>query len=429
MCIEEAMAFIHQKKWQCSKPGLSRTQALLEKMGNPEQRLHFVHVVGTNGKGSTAACIESILRQAGYRTGLYTSPYIHTFGERIRINGKNISDEALCRLVQRIRPFAEGLEDSPTEFEVVTALGMCYFQEQDCDIVILEAGMGGKTDATNVIGVPEAAVITFIALDHIRELGPTLTDIARAKAGVIKEGCAVISAGNCPEADKVIRLVCREKHAFLTELKWDKLQSREISLNGNVFDYDGLNNIIMPLAGAYQPQNAALAIETARYLQKKFPRITESVIYQGLKKVQWPGRFEIIKAQKPTIVLDGGHNPQGVAATVDSLKVLFPNQKIYFLMGVMEDKAVEDILKNLIPISKGFVTVTPRNPRALEANILAEKIRILGGQSKACQSIGDGVKEILKEAGNLGIVCALGTLYFSDDVRQAVQNTLKINKS
>ena len=420
MNIQETMAFIHDEKWRGSKPGLSRTQALLAALGNPEKKLRYIHIAGTNGKGSTAACMESILRHAGYKTGLYTSPYILEFGERMRVNGENIPPEALCRLAEQVRPAAKAMEDAPTEFELVTAMAFYYFAQEKCDLVVLEVGLGGEIDATNVIPVPEAAVITPIALDHTRELGPTLGDIAHAKGGIIKEGGMVVSAGGCPEADQVLAEICREKHAKLTQVDWDSLQVEKLTLQGNTFSYGGMVHLFLPLAGSYQPGNGALAVEAARQLAAKYPKITEAAIREGLAQVRWPGRFEVLREAHPAVILDGGHNPHGVQGTIRSLQAQFPSQKIWFLMGVMADKDVTGILQLLLPTAAGFITVTPDNLRAMAGEELAKIIEKLGGKARAAATIPEGVQLVFREAGENGVICALGTLYFSGDVRRAM---------
>ena len=204
MNYESAMEYIHAVQWAGHKPGLTRTRTLLAALGNPHKQLKFVHVAGTNGKGSTAAMLASCLRAAGYHVGLYTSPFINRFNERIQMDGKQIGDEELVRLVEKIKPAADAMTDVPTEFEIITALGMLYFAEKHCDIVVLEVGLGGTLDSTNVIEAPECAVITALGMDHVKELGPTIADIASAKAGIIKENSPVVSYGGVPEADAVI---------------------------------------------------------------------------------------------------------------------------------------------------------------------------------------------------------------------------------
>ena len=231
MNYEQAMEYIHAVQWAGHKPGLTRTRTLLAALGDPHKQLRFVHVAGTNGKGSTAAMMASCLQAAGYRVGLYTSPFINRFNERIQINGVQIPDEELVKLVEQVKPAADAMEDVPTEFEIITALGMLYFAQQKCEIVVLEVGLGGTLDSTNVIDAPECAVITALGMDHVKELGPTLADIAAAKAGIIKEGCPVVSYGGVPEADIVIRRVCAEKHAELTEVDFSRLSIWSTSLS------------------------------------------------------------------------------------------------------------------------------------------------------------------------------------------------------
>ena len=240
MNYESALEYIHAVQWADHKPGLSRTRTLLAALGDPHKRLRFVHVAGTNGKGSTAAMLASCLQAAGYRVGLYTSPFINRFNERIQVNGEQIPDDALVRLVERVRPAADAMADVPTEFEIITALGMLWFAEEKCDIVVLEVGLGGTLDSTNVIDPPECAVITALGMDHVKELGPTIADIAAAKAGIIKPGSPVVSYGGVPEADAVIARVAKEQNAPLTvvdlsRLKVGKRHARRHNRLGAVF--------------------------------------------------------------------------------------------------------------------------------------------------------------------------------------------------
>ena len=249
MNYEQAMEYIHAVQWAGHKPGLSRTRTLLAALGDPHKQLRFVHVAGTNGKGSTAAMLASCLQAAGYRVGLFTSPFINRFNERIQVDGQQIPDEELVQLVERVQPAADAMTDVPTEFEIITALGMLYFARKQCDIVVLEVGLGGTLDSTNVIEKPECAVITALGMDHVRELGPMLADIAAAKAGIIKPGCPVVSYGGVPEADAVIRRVAAEQNAPLTEVDFHKLQIDGGDLDAVTFDFDGLDGVHLPLIG------------------------------------------------------------------------------------------------------------------------------------------------------------------------------------
>ena len=423
MNYEQALQYIHAVQWAGHKPGLTRTRTLLAALGDPHKQLKFVHIAGTNGKGSTAAMVASCLQAVGYRVGLYTSPFINRFNERIQVNGEQISDDALVRLVEQVQPAADAMQDVPTEFEIITALGMLYFAQQKCDIVVLEVGLGGTLDSTNVIDPPACAVITALGMDHVKELGPTIADIAAAKAGIIKEGCPVVSYGGMPEADAVIRRVCAEKHAALTEVDFNKLQYDGGNLDAVEFDFDGLNGVRLPLIGSYQPRNAALAITALRVMCAHGWNIPESAIRTGLEAVSWPGRFELLRHQ-PAFLLDGSHNAHGMRATVQSLKDRFPGQKFVFLISIMVDKDVDEMLSLLAPLAVRFVTVAAHTPRAMPAETLAQRIRHYGCTAEAAASIEAGVARAV-ELGGKGPVCALGTLYFSGDVREAFAKLAK----
>ena len=292
MDYESALNYIHAVQWAGHKPGLERTRTLLAALGDPHKALKFVHVAGTNGKGSTAAMLASCLQAAGYRVGLFTSPFINRFNERIQVDGEQVPDQELVRLVERVRPAADAMADVPTEFEIITALGMLYFAERRCDIVVLEVGLGGTLDSTNVIDPPECAVITALGMDHVKELGPTLADIASAKAGIIKPGSPVVSYGGVPEADAVIARAAAEQGAPLTVVDFGKLKMEDGSLDAVTFDFDGLNGVRLPLIGSYQPRNAAVAITALRVLRGRGWNIPEQAIRTGLETVRWPGRFE-----------------------------------------------------------------------------------------------------------------------------------------
>lgn len=419
MDYTSALEYIHAVQWAGHKPGLTRTRTLLAALGEPQKRLKFVHVAGTNGKGSTAAMLASCLRAAGYRVGLYTSPFINRFNERIQVDGEQIPDDELVRLVERVRPAADAMADVPTEFEIITALGMLYFAEKQCDIVVLEVGLGGALDSTNVIDTPECAVITALGMDHVKELGPTLADIARAKAGIIKEGGPVVSYGGAPEADAVIRAAAAEKHAPLSEVDFTKLRMEGGDLDAVTFSFDGLEHVRLPLIGSYQPRNAALAVTALRVLRAHGWNVPEAAIRAGLESVSWPGRFELLRHQPP-FLLDGSHNAHGMRATVQSLRDRFPGEKFVFLISIMADKDADEMLALLAPLAKSFVTVAAHTPRAMSADELAARVRALGCTAEPAPDIPSGLARALALGGD-GPVCALGTLYFSGDVRRAFE--------
>ena len=419
MNINEALSFIHKTVWLGSKPGLSRTEHLLSLLGNPHKKLKFVHVAGTNGKGSTSACIASILREAGYKTGLYTSPYINVFNERMQIDGEMISDGELCELCEYIKPFSDSMtDDPPTEFELITALAMEYFYRNGCDIVVLEVGMGGELDSTNVIDSPEAAVICAIDLDHTSFLGNTVEEVASAKAGIIKEGTSVALYDCEMSVYDVFDSKCKEVGASLVTAGFDKIENVKTSLRFIEFDFGKYKNLKLGLVGSYQPKNASVAITAIELLREKGYKISDENIYNGLKNVSWAGRFEIL-GENPVFVLDGAHNPHGMKATVESLCEHFKDRKIVFVVGAMADKDVKGMMSMLLPLADSFIAVKPDNPRAMKAEDLAKLLSELGAKAQSCDTVAQGVKSALDRAGNDGIVACLGSLYFSGEIRKA----------
>ena len=420
MDYQQALEYIHSIQWRGSRLGLSRTIELLTRLDHPEEQLKFVHVAGTNGKGSTSAMLASILQASGYRVGLYTSPFIDRFNERMQIDGIPIADDELARLTETVRPFAEQMSDSPTEFELITAIAFLYFCEKKCDIVVLEVGMGGELDSTNAIPVPELAIITNIGYDHTSELGPTLTDIARAKSGIIKDAGDVVSYGHNEEADAVIHQACQRHHATLTIPDFSLLEERSISLERQIFDYGEMKALTIPLVGSYQLYNAAVVLTAVDRLRSHGWEIDDSAIRDGLRTVHWPARFEVLR-NDPVCIVDGGHNPQGVAAVVKSLQNHFPGQRIVFLLAVMADKDVEQILDIIQPIAKACVAVTSNHARSLPPGALCQRIAAHGMQAYTSQTIPDGVALAMQLAGTDGIMCALGSLYLAGGVRSALK--------
>jgi len=428
MGIAETLEYIHNVKWQGVKPGLERTRELLKALGDPQDSLKFIHIAGTNGKGSTAACIASVLREAGYKTGLYTSPFIRCFNERMQVNGECISDEELICLTEEIRPVADAMSDPPTEFELITALAMKYFLYEDCDIVVLEVGMGGELDSTNVIDTPEVAVITSIGFDHVKELGPTISDIAGAKAGIIKKGGDVVIFGGEREVLEVFERVSAERGAVLHRADFSRIKEQVFSLEGVKLRIEPYSVISLPLTGSFQPNNAALAITALEVLRKKGYSISPQDIVAGLESVSWPGRFEVL-GREPVFILDGAHNPQGAEAAAESLRRHFGDRKVVFVVGVMADKDVEAMISHIAPMAGAFIAVRPRNPRAMGELSLAESLSRFGAPITACDSVRGGVALAVSTAGKDGIVCALGSLYFSDDVRAAYNAMTPFSRS
>lgn len=421
MNAEQAIAYIHSVCWKGSIPGLGRTQELLKKMGNPEKKLKFVHIAGTNGKGSTAAMTASILNKAGYRTGLYTSPYIYRFHERIQVDGVEISDEDLTEITEYVKPLADSMAQSPTEFELVCCIAFEYFYRKKCDIVVLEVGMGGAWDATNVIEVPEVAVITNIGLDHTEYLGDTVEKIAETKSGIFKPHGHAVVYRSTPSVEAVYERVCAERDVSLRKADFDGLVLKAHTLEGQVFDCGSRKNLMLPLLGDHQLHNASVVLSIADTLIGEGWKISEQNIYDGIRDVRWPGRFDIV-CRKPLFIIDGGHNPQCIEALVKNIRDYLAGKKVVALTGVLADKDYADMYKPVMPLVDRFVCITPPNPRKLEAEQLARYLRQAGAQAQASESILDGVKKAMDLAGEDGVVLCFGSLYSIGGIRDALKD-------
>ncbi len=430
MTYEEALEYIHSVEWLGSRPGLSRTDELLKRLGNPEKGMRFIHVAGTNGKGSTCAMLDSILREAGYKVGLYTSPYIVRFNERMCINGEPISDSELAELVETIKPIAETMEDKPTEFEIITALAFLYYNKHNCDVVVLEVGMGGRLDSTNVIDSPVVSVITGVAIDHTSVLGNTVSEIAAEKAGIIKKGCPVVYGGRDDDAYKVICDKALENEATVNRTRPSKIRIHSMSVEGTVFDYAAYLDLKLSLLGKYQLDNAATVLETVGVLNRNGFRISVGAIRSGLANAKWRARFELL-ANEPPVIFDGSHNIQGVTAAAESIKKFFitgkKRKKVALLMGVLADKDYDDMVSVLAPLAEMVFTVTPPSPRALDSYALAEVFEGKGVPAEGNKTIYDGVKNAYEYARTQNIpLVMLGSLYMYGEVvenfEKAVEN-------
>lgn len=411
MNYNEALEYIHSINWTFCKPGLERIKTLLDKLNNPQNSLKFVHVAGTNGKGSFCKMLETALTLSGYKTGLFTSPYIKTFNERIQISGKNISDDDLAQITEFIKPIADQMEDKPTEFELITAIGLEYFKRQNCDIVVLEAGMGGRLDSTNIISTPVLSVITGIALDHTQFLGDNVEKIAQEKAGIIKENVPVLFGGKDLSAQAVIEETAKEKSSSFKSVNYNDLTVKEMLLTGSIFDYKNYENMHVSLLGAYQPENACVVIEAVEILNKNGFNIPIKALKEAFKNAYWPARFEILNSS-PLVIFDGAHNPQGIETSVNSIKTYFKNEKVLVMTGVLKDKDYFYIAKKLKEITDFAVIFTPENPRALDKE---EYATVLKGEN-----VETVTKDSIKDAYNYALFIAkehnmplviLGSLY------------------
>ena len=416
MTYNEALEYIHSINWTFTKPGLERIGELCEKLGNPQNELKFVHVAGTNGKGSFCTMLDSILRAAGYKTGLFTSPYIKEFGERIRYCGENIAHGELSEITEYIKPIADAMTDKPTEFELITAIGLEYFRRKKCDIVILEAGMGGRLDSTNIIESSVLSVITGIALDHTAYLGDTVEKIAAEKAGIIKSGGTVLFGGESKNAAEVIEAKAREMGARYKKVDRSTLSLASSELSATVFDYKDREKLELSLLGLYQPKNAATVLDAVDMLRENGYSIPEDAVRSGLKSARWQARFEII-SREPLIIFDGAHNPEGIEVAVESIKYYFGDKKVCVLTGVMKDKDYNYIAGKLAEISDRAVVITPDNPRALDASEYARVLQSSGVSAKAYDTVKEalGIGKKLAKERNTALVC-LGSLYMYGEI-------------
>ena len=419
MDYKEALAYIDGLRWYGSRPGLERVGALLEKLGDPQKKTKFIHIAGTNGKGSCAAMTASVLRAAGYRTGLFTSPYLFRFNERMQLDGHPIPDDTLAALVTELAPLADAMEEHPTEFEMMTALAMLWYSREQADIVVLEVGLGGRFDATNIIEAPEAAVIMNIGLDHTAVLGDTVEQIAFEKAGIIKPGCEVVLYPQQESVEAVIRARCEALGAALHTADFSQITPEFDSLEGQVFSYRGAPAAI-PLLGAHQRRNAAVVLELVEVLRARGWRIDADAVEHGLYAVSWPARFELVH-EEPAFIVDGGHNPQCAETVAENLLHYFPGQRRVLLIGVLADKDYCHLTEILAPAADAWVCVTPDSERALPAAELGRELERFGRPVTVCESIPEGVSAAMDLAGADGAVCAVGSLYMAGAIRACFQ--------
>ena len=417
MTYEEALQYIHAVSWKGSQPGLSRITELMRRLGNPQDGMQYIHIVGTNGKGSTAAMLSSVLTAAGYRTGLYVSPYVIDFRERMQVDGEMISRQELAEVTEAVRPFAETMEDLPTEFELITAVALCWFARRGCRIVVLEAGMGGEFDATNVIAAPEVAVITNVGLDHTEYLGPTVEAIAETKAGIIKPGCDVVSYPNVPSVLEVLARRCLAQGVSFTVADPGRLTLLERSLAGQRLRF-GAMELELPLLGEHQIRNTAVVLTVLEQLRRRGWAISDEAVRSGIASVRWPGRFELL-GKNPLFVLDGGHNPQCMEALLQAAEDYLAGRPLTVVTGVLADKDYAGMYDRTAPLADRFFTLTPSNPRALPGEELARWLSRYGKPAQACQSPAQAVELALAATPANGAVLCYGSLYLAAELRAA----------
>lgn len=429
MTYQEAVNYIESQLRFGMKPGFERINGLLDLLGHPEKDLRYVHVAGTNGKGSVCTEVANILQAAGYRVGLFTSPYVVTFRERIRVDGKYIDPVLMGQLTEQVKAAADELAKQdilPTEFEIITALAFLYFQQTACNIVVLEVGLGGLLDSTNIIESPLVCGITSLSMDHTAILGSTLPEIAAQKAGIMKPGVPVITAERqAPEAMAVLEQTAAEKGCALSIGSTESIQILSTSIYGTELKLDGLK-VRLPLIGSHQIQNLGVTLGIIHVLRERGFYIGARHVKAGLEFSVIPARLEVLR-KDPLILLDGGHNAGGIQALSDALSAYTESGSRVFLMGVMADKDVDRMICELAPLANLIVTTTPGNPRAMTAEELRHHLLDAGFPAKKLVAVSqpeEAFDKALSLAGkNPLIVC--GSLYLAGDVRQHILEVLE----
>lgn len=424
MNYTEARVYLDEISKYGSVLGLESMKELLDRLGNPQDDLKFIHISGTNGKGSVLAYLSTVLSGAGYRTGRYISPTLFSYRERIQVDQEYIEKDALARHVTKIAAAVEDMKTAglagPTAFEIETALAFLYFKEKRCDIVTLETGLGGLMDATNVIRTPVIEVIASISMDHMDCLGDTLEKIAQQKAGIIKPNTLVVSAAQQPEAAKVIADTCKEKNCSLRTVDPTQLHDIHYGYDLQSFSYKAWVNVQIRLAGSYQIQNAALALEAVEALREVGYQLSDEQVRAGMLNTIWRGRFTLLR-RDPVVIIDGAHNPGAAQELKQSLELYFPGKKLHYIMGMFKDKDFQTVIELTAPLAEDIITVeTPHNPRALSAEALKEAVEAVNPQTKAAESIAQAVKMSLERAGKEDVIIIFGSLSFLGEAEKAV---------
>lgn len=417
MDYQQAVDYIESPALPRGRYGLERLKQALELLGNPQHKVRFVHVAGTNGKGSCAAMLASVLKEAGYRTGLYISPHLRRYNERMQVDGVDISDDDLIRAAQRVKEVCEQLGGTPIVFEVLTLMALWYFAERRCDFVVLEVGIGGKLDATNCIPAPAAALIAQLGFDHTETLGSTIEEIAAQKGGIAKPGSQLVMAEQEPAALRVVEQLCREQGCGFTVADPERLQVLSTSPEGQRLRDRTYGELLLPLAGSHQVKNAANVLTVVEVLKGEGFAIPDRAVRQGIESTVWPARFERL-SRSPDFILDGGHNPQCVQAAVQALQDYYPGKKVVFLTGMMKDKDSAAMLAKMAEVAKAFVCLHADSERAFGTQELAREIEnTLSLAAYPAASAQEGCALAQRLAGEQGVVCALGSLYLAGEIR------------
>ena len=421
----EAIEFIENRPWQGSSLGMERMEELMNILGNPQKGLKYVHVAGTNGKGSTCAMMTSILLKAGYKVGTFISPHLVNYEERFCVNNVPICEKEFTRLVEKVKNASKELSFTPRVFEILTAIGFLFFKKEKCDVVVLEVGMGGRLDATNVIENSLVSILMNIGLEHTEILGDTLGKIANEKAGIIKENGNVVAYDNTDEVIKAFKKKAKEKNAKITVCDFNKIEILKEGRRGQIFNYKNYKNVELSLLGRHQFYNAVVVIEACKILKSKGYNITSKNIKEGLREANWNARLSLLTTE-PLFILDGAHNPQCAVALKESLPKLLNGKKAVMLCGMLKDKDYKSVMDMMIPFAKEFVCLTPDSTRALKGEELAKVLKKKKQKAVSVSSVKEGIEVALTEAGEKGMVVAFGSLYLAGDI---IKNFIPVYKN
>lgn len=397
---------------------LENISRLLQILGDPHRTLHVIHVGGTNGKGSVSAMMASVLQEEGYRVGLYTSPHLVSFTERIQINGTEIAWDEVVRLTNllRSRVAEEGIPQQFTFFDFTTALALYYFSHQEVDVSILEVGLGGRLDSTNIVH-PLITVITNVSKDHFQILGERIEDIAREKAGIVKHGVPLLTGATQPEIISILKETCREKEAPLSlagrDFQGEQTAPRTLDFGGRRWQ---LTDIKLGVGGPFQIENAIVALGALEALEEKGYRVGEETIYRGLATVRWPGRLELVQ-QSPQILLDGAHNAAAARSLKEAIQEEFDYHHLYMVMGIMQDKEVSAIVETIAPLADLLITSSPHNPRAMSAQRLGEISQDYCSAITVIEDVGESVAYARGVANEDDLILVTGSLFTVGEVR------------
>ena len=423
MNMEKVISYVNTNRGNGRKENLDRLYSLLEKLGNPQKNLSYIHITGTNGKGSTASLFYSILKEAGLDVGIFTSPHLEVVNERIRLNGEYIKDEDFIRIVEYMEPIVLALEEERNEkfyaFELLTVAAFIYFQEKQPDLVILEAGIGGRLDSTNVIDTAEVSMITSIGLDHQTTLGDTKEEIMYEKAKILKEHGHLIVGPVSASLKKIAEKETAEVHGSVLFLNTQEIYVKETTLAQQVFDYKEWKSVTLSLLGKHQVENACLVLEASKILNEKGFKLTTEIIYRGLAKAYWPGRLEKV-GKHPLFYIDGAHNEASVKRLVETLEETFPSNQFHFVVGMMKDKDYEKMLEQVSHLAKEFILVSPDPNRGFDPYEVATVLQAKGYQALPKDNVAEVLTYIQEKIPKDETVIQFGSLYLVGDIKKEI---------